>query len=378
MVPASEVIMRLASFSLFGLLGLVSLLGAACASTTGEPSSSGDEAVTGVTDLDAVEAELALVKDVQDEHGAWSRPEAKLQSGPCFKQTVGGSNGASYEFRRYRQGAAFFMKRGAGPMAGDKRAIRCIDVDITPLEKGDASIVALSGVTLDTVMRYHFGKPVGYDAGLGHLWANFERGTAEVKDSEHYCGFYGDSGERSPGADAFAQAITTCKEGGGSEDDCSSKAMTACKKAVVKDVARDTIDRPAFDTIDENPSMYLWGLQIPTNDNGSSYMSASLASAVYRYALKVGASHSAFTLTGDPIGKFVKLDWVAGQSDNEYTEHARFEHADAHHIIEAGIERLAITPKGADAKVVDAAFVLCTRTVNDSSRPTTAYQCRGL
>src|SRR4051812_44097351 len=122
--------MRFNSLHLFSLASI--LASVACSTGTAEPASTGDEAVTGVTDLGAVEAELALVKDVQDATGAWARSDATLRSGPCYKRTVGGPNGASYEYRRYRQGAAFFAKRGTEPMTGDKRPISCVDADITP------------------------------------------------------------------------------------------------------------------------------------------------------------------------------------------------------------------------------------------------------
>jgi hypothetical protein len=368
--------MRFYSFS-FALVATL-ITAAGCSAGVEDASAAGDEAITGVTDLSALEAELGLVKDVQ-EHGQWSRPEAKLAAGPCYKKTIAGPNGASFEVRRYKQGAAFFAKRGSGQLTGDKRAVECVDVDVADDGDKGPNTFALSGVALDMAMRFHLGKPVSYDGGLGHIYVDFERGEVEIGEPEHYCGIVGTSGEQSPGPEAFAQAITTCKQHGGGEDDCDAQAMKACEKAVAKDVIADTIDRPAFDSIDAYPSSYLYHLQMEQNDpkTPNVYVSGSLASLAYRYAYKVGSRRDAFTLSGDPLGPFVKMDQV-DNDDKTSVEHARFEHVDAHRVVTYNLERLAITPKSSDDHIVENAVVLCTRSLNDDFVPTTAFQCRGL
>src|SRR4029078_2248880 len=100
-------------------------------------------------------------------------------------------------------------------------------------------------------------------------------------------------------------------------------------------------------------------------------------SVAYRYALKVGARRNAFTLAGDPLGKFVKMEEVDNKDDTSVA-HARFEHLDAHRVVNFNVERLVITPKGSDEHIVETALVLCTRSLDDNFRPTTAFQCRGL
>jgi hypothetical protein len=372
--------MRLLPTSLFALASLATF---ACAAPADETTQGGSDAVTGVTDLSALEAELGFVKDTQSAAGAWSRPDAKLTAGSCYKSTIGSADGASYEFRRYTKGAAFFTKLGATAESGNKRPIACVDVDADYDDNGKPIVLSLNGLSLDLTMRLHLGKPTGWDAGLGHLYVDYERAMAEVGDSDHYCGIMGDSGTKSPGSDAYAQAITACKQQAGSEDVCGEKAMTACEKAVAKDIVADTIDRPAFPSTDDGVpgGVYFYSLQLdPGNKTGNqAYVNAGLLSAVYRYALRVAANRNAFTLTGDPVGKFVSFDQTNSNDMTTVSEHARFEKLDAHHLVSDGIERLAITPKGSDAKVVESAVVLCTRAVGgEYNQPTAAYQCRGL
>jgi hypothetical protein len=265
-------------------------------------------------------------------------------------------------------------------MTGDMRAVACVDLDVADDGNQGPNTFALSGVALDVAMRFHLGKPTMYDGGLGHLYVDFQRGTVEIGEPGHYCGMIGEAGGHTPGQEAFAQALATCKQHGGGEDDCTAKAMQSCEKAVAKDIVSDTVDRPAFDAIDASPASYLYHVQIERNDakDPYAYVSGGIASIAYRYAWKVGARQNAFSLDGDPLGKFVKMDEVPSQTDNRTIEHARFEHLDVHHLVDYNVERLAITPKGSDDKLVDGAMVLCTRSLGDDFQPTTPYQCRGL
>jgi hypothetical protein len=353
----------------------------ACTGTVADVTADGTEAVTGVTDFSAIEAEFGLVKDTQDAQGHWSRSDATLATGLCYKRTLGGAHGASYEVRRYRQGAAFFPKLGMTPATGDERPVSCIDFDIVPAEKGDDTVMSLGGVALDTAMRYHLGKPTGWDAGLGHLYTDFERGNVEVSGADHYCAFLGEV-DRSPGGDAYRNALASCKQTGASDDTCNQKAMTACESATTKDMVRDSIDRPTFDQGDAKPSTYFYYVQVadPENKDSQVDLQGPIAAAVYRYALKTATAHGAFTLAGDPVGKFQKFEYVeiVPSVPGEYAEHLRFEHMDAHHVVSAGVDQLAITPKGSDANIVASAAVLCTRTVGNEGEPTSDYQCRGL
>jgi hypothetical protein len=369
--------MRLASTTFLAVASLVAISG--CSAPAEETSGSSDD-VTGVTDLSALEAELGLVKDAQSAAGTWTRPESMLKAGPCYKKTIGGPDGARYEVRRYTKGAAFFAKLGAGAESGDKRPIACVDVDVDKDPNGDGPITnALDGIALDTAMRYHLGRALGDEAGLGHVWLDFDRGNVEIGDEDHYCGIFAESAVNTPGGKAYAQAITTCKQHGGSEDTCGEQAMTACEKAVATDVVADTIDRPAFPSFGASPGAYFYSVQAPASDpKAEGFVRGEVAAMVYRYAWKVAANRNAFTLAGDPVGKFVKVDATTSDDDKTSKRHARFEKLDAHDLVVDGIEQIAITPKGSDDQVIERAIVLCTRTMGYDGFATSLFQCRGL
>jgi hypothetical protein len=367
--------MRLLASSLLFVASVIAASG--CAAPASDDTSGSGDAITGVTDLTALEAELGLVKDVQAATGAWSRPDTKLKAGSCYKSTVGGAHGSRYEFRRYTTGAAFFTKLGATSLSGDERPVACVDLDVADA-KDQPTVLSLTGISLDLAMRYHLGKVTGWDAGLGHLYNDFERATVEVGDASHYCGIWAGLGPKSPGGDAFAQAITTCKQQAGSEDTCDAQAMDACEKATVKDILADTIDRPAFPSIDDSPSNYFYDLQIDGGKGNYTYLDAELVTVAYRYARRVGTQQNAFTLAGDPVGKYVSYDEQNSDDKTTMSQHARFEKLDAHHLVHWGIERLAITPKGSDATILESALVLCTRAVGEKNMPTAPYQCRGI
>jgi hypothetical protein len=370
--------MRLATTSL--LFAPFVLAVSACAGPAGNDTSGSGEAITGVTDFFALEAELGLVKDVEEASG-WSRPDAKLKAGSCYKSTVGGAHGARYEVRRYTTGAAFFTKLGAGALSGDERPVACVDLDGDDPKSGSTTLaLSLTGLSLDLAMRFHLGRVTGGGAGAGHTYNYFERATVEIGDPSHYCGIWAPLEPKSPGGEAYAQAITTCKQHSGDADTCDVQAMTACEKATTKDIVADTIDRPAFPFIAGSPEsdFYFYNLELDSRNGQYTYLDARLVSIVYRYGRRVGTQDNAFTLAGDPVGKYVGYDQQSSDDKTTVSEHARFEKLDAHHVVQNGIDRLAITPKGSDAHIVESAVVLCTRAVDSTNNPTVDYQCSGI
>jgi hypothetical protein len=372
--------MRLVALAL--VLASASFAIAGC-SAADETTADDSDALTGVTDLSALETELGLVKDVKaaGAAGTWTRPDAKLTAGPCYKQTMAGDFAASYEFRRYTKGAAFFSKLGAAPGEGDKRLVACVDIDVADDPSGDGpATFALSGVALDSAMRYHLGRASGSEGGLGHLWIDFDRGEVEIGEPGHYCGLLGGNAGIDPGLKAFNQATADCKQAGGNDDSCVEKAMAACEKAAGRDIKADTIDRPAFPSIDTSDATYFYDVHPSAFDtkNSAAHVPGGIASMVYRYSFLVGENKNAFTLAGDPVGKFVSFEDTVSDDASTVTQHARFEKLDAHHLLANGVERLAITPKGSDDKVVEKAIVLCTRTVGGDNEPTTSFECRGI
>src|SRR4051794_15791707 len=93
-----------------GLLVAVPACAASANGETGGPPS--EDEVVGITDLGTLERALSFTKDAADAQGHFRRSDAALHAGPCFKRTIGSANGASFEVRRYTNGAAFFHKKG--------------------------------------------------------------------------------------------------------------------------------------------------------------------------------------------------------------------------------------------------------------------------
>src|SRR5690349_15997207 len=108
------------------LLALVTFTTIACGQSadeiSGAPSAS-EADVVGVEDLAPLEAELGLVKDVKV-NGVWTRD---VKRGDCWQRAQAAE--PKWEFRRYKNGAAFFDKKGTAPATGDSRPVLCLDLE---------------------------------------------------------------------------------------------------------------------------------------------------------------------------------------------------------------------------------------------------------
>lgn len=165
-------------FAWIGLLSVTSLAG--CAATPHEEAASGSADIVGITDLSTLEQNLDLQRATPANPG----DTAALQAGECYRALIATPSWqATYEFRRYANGAAFWAKLGSGYNSGDQRPVICVD-----LHRAEGS-VSLSGAALDAVLRYDFGSFKGSDSGMGKTYLEFDRGAVllshyDVTDQE--------------------------------------------------------------------------------------------------------------------------------------------------------------------------------------------------
>jgi hypothetical protein len=317
------------------LLSAASLVLVACAGTTSPEEAVGDDDVVGIQDLTAVEKELRLVKDTKDAAGQRKRSEAQLEAGPCYKATKGGANPGSYEFRRYVQGAAFFRKEGSAPGTGEDRPVVCLDLDGVRDAEGRLFTAKVGRFELDAMVRYHLGRElrVGGADDSSHpevaMSFNFDRGIFRVAG------------------------------------------------AGLRPGETDTLDTPVF------RGRKLVELVVDPSEEGGALVTAPLARLVYAFAWNSAKEADLFTLTDDPVGKFVTTNFE-GAGEAKVTEHAQYEHLDAYRITALpraglpGSEKLFIAPKLAEGHLEDRAVVSCTRAIDRSGAALTRFECTGL
>lgn len=333
---------------------------AGCSAESSPADEVAEEDVVGVTDLTALESALGLAKDVKTKGGAYSRKDAILKSGPCYLLTRGpnATDAKSWEFRRYTNGAAFFRKLGTAPATGDQRPVACVDLD-----SAEGNTLALEGFALDAALRYGLGRLEGSDGGAGHAYLTFAKGEIEVRDAEHHCGFY-DLSTSEPSNDpawkAGSAEFADCRSQKGTEDQCNTYAYEACKAAFAADAAPLSVDRPKYQ------GNLVLGF-------GFADLQPQVAMVAYRFALKKAAESDAFSLTNDPIGRYVSHEGVS-----ELHSITHYDHADVDHSMEnPGVEAIRILTKGAPG-AKPAVLAECKRSIADTGVPTGAFTCTGL
>jgi len=308
------------------VLAGASLLTFGCASNVDDSTNAdSSDAVTGLTDLAEFEAEFAFIKDVKDEQGNYSRGQDRLASGPCYQSLMAGPGAESYQFRRYRDGAAFFKKLGAGPASGDKRPVLCADIDYQNSDGYYEGTVKASDFEIDAALRYRLGRRGRDDGAAGTLYADYSKGN--LRYINQFCENY--------------DALSVNSLGSG------------C----------------------------LGGADFP----GSMDPSGILMNVVYQYAWKASVQSDAYSFQDDPVGRFVSME-VDGGYDGAHDiprtfEHVRFEKLDAHVIFAAnGVQKVSITPKNSDGSIDGSAIVQCTKTPEIPTYPEGkgSIQCRGL
>lgn len=343
-------------------LSLVALAGlAGCANPSDEPTPEGASSdIVGVTDLTEMEAALGLEKDVKLPNGQWSRGDDKLKAGACWKSRFASADhdASTWEFRRYKNGAAFFRKAGVGALEGDQRAVRCVDVDVNT--SGAPETFAFEGLALDVVVRSKLGAFQGASGGAGHEYMDFARMPIAVQDADHLCGFHDLSGHEAsidPALRAGSEAMRRC---GGPDVDCAFVAIEACKLAFAADAQGDgSIDRPAFS-----------GLRFLETQDGS--IDPSVAAFAYRYAQKTNTDAKAFSMSTDPIGTYRATSQRPGDTITSY------EKMEVHHLTRAGVEGLYLTAPNQPGNPKPSAKASCERRLGANGQPVTGYACSGL
>jgi hypothetical protein len=306
------------SIGLFVLTALVFACGASQADDGDANGDVGEDDITGVQDLGALETELALTKDQRGANGQWKRPDAKLTAGGCYKQTKGSATPNDFEFRRYTEGAVFFRKLGAAPGAGDERPVLCLDLDIRGRDNVPETVTA-DRFEIDVMMRYDLGREQAAEGALGTEYFQFARGAMRVVDA-----------------------------------------------IPVPPGTTDSLDTPLF------RGGTFGGIDLGRAGENDP-INPSLAKLVFRFAWKDAKAEDKFTLHDDPVGKFVSSEWNGGT-----IQRIRYEHLDAHFIRSANTEALYITPKQSDTNLAANAAVTCTRNVDGQGKATTKFQCSGL
>lgn len=355
--------MKIAFASFLAMAALATMAG--CADhddATADDLGSDASEVVGVTDLTEMEAAFGLEKDVKLANGKWSRGDAQLKAGACWQARFGpnAAHPESWELRRYKTGAAFFRKLGVGPLEGDERAVRCVDIDAG--FGGQKETFSLEGISLDVAFRMKLGKLGGSEGAAGHLYMDFSRVSIEVQDADHLCGFYdltNNAKSIDPALKAGTTALTACNAAHGT--DCDAKSYAACKTAFAADTKGDgTIDRPAFR-----------GLRFVGLTDTS--LEPSVEAFVYAYAMKTDTDARKFSMAADPVGGFMSHKTVG------IDEIAIYEKLAVHHLTLNGqVEAMYLTGAGETGDPTAHAKASCTRSVDAHGTPTTAYACKGL
>lgn len=144
------------------LVAAANLVGCA-AEPARDAASSNDDDVVGATES------LAIEKAVGLEPGDGGDDD-KLHAGACYQALVEWGSTLAYGFRRYGNGAAYFVKEGTD------HSVVCVD-----RFEGKLKAHSLSGVVLDAVLRYDLGRlqkmdDVDIDGTKYPRWT-FERGN---------------------------------------------------------------------------------------------------------------------------------------------------------------------------------------------------------
>jgi hypothetical protein len=340
------------------------------AASDGAPSDTSD--LVGVPDLVAIETALGLEHDFPDASGTYARPQEKLAAGACY-QRLGGN--PRLIMNRYKNGAVFFPKKGSSPMdSGDRRSIWCVDLD---LGGPNPSTIELSRFTLDTVLRYNLGKPMGLGEAGGQTAFSCERGALKLRSPEEYCKPFSpamvprDLRTSEHAVQIFQSAYWDCLDQGTSQDACLARANASCVYEVAYDAKVSTIDQPSlFD------AYYVIEMAAPE-------LSPAQAMVAYAYATQKANESDVYSLADDPIGRFVSAE-SQGQGAAQW-QVARFERLDVHRLVTVtgadAQEGLYVTPKSSDRNVAGSALAKCTRSVSiagDRLTPTSAFACSGL
>lgn len=82
-----------------------------------------------------------------------------------------------YQFRRYKNGAVFFARKGSGYNSGDYRPIVCVDFTLT-----GGRHISLSGAALDAALRFDLGRIIGVGNPSEGSAILFQRGQLTFKD----------------------------------------------------------------------------------------------------------------------------------------------------------------------------------------------------
>jgi hypothetical protein len=313
--------------------------------------------VVGVEDLASVEAELGLVKDRRNADGQWSRGDAKLTAGACYKKAMAAN--PNWEFRRYVNGAAFFPSEQANvPGHGESRALTCVDVD---MEGDRGGALSIEGFALDAALRFHLGRPLGVDAAMMHVSVGFERGYLYGQGIDAYCGVHdlstGEGPPAPPAINAGVDAYFACHQGGGEDSACLSAAQKACVDSGKKEMATTMmLSRPSLNGVMVS--------EIHVAGEPGEYVPASLAAVTMRYAEKKAKSADIFNMSQDPVGTLTKIDH-GGVNGTGWITHARFSRLDVHYFIDASREVIAITPKSSDDNPEAHAVALCKRSIGN-------------
>lgn len=356
--------MKIAFASFLAMAALATMAG--CVNHDDDASSDdlGSDAseVVGVTDLTEMEAAFGLEKDVKLPNGKWSRGDAQLKAGACWQARfgAGAAHPENWELRRYKTGAAFFRKLGVGPLEGDERAVRCVDIDAG--FGGQKETFSLEGLSLDTAFRMKLGKLGGSEGAAGHLYLDFSRVSIEVQDADHLCGFYDLTGnEKSidPALKAGTTALNACSAAHGTS--CDTKSYDACKTAFAADTKGDgSIDRPAFR-----------GLRFVGLTDTS--LEPSVEALVYRYAMKTDTDARKFSMAADPVGEYKSHKTVG------IDEIAIYEKLAVHHLkLNGQVEAMYVTGATEITDPTAHAKATCTRKLDAKGEPTTAYACTGI
>ena len=147
---------------------LVSCLVGCAVEPTKDAAANDEDDVTGASDSRAIEKAVGL------EPGDGGTDE-KLHAGACYQALVAWHHALAFDYRRYGNGAAYFVKEGSD------HSVVCVD-----RFEGTFKAHSLSGVVLDAVLRYDLGRmqkmdQVDIDGSKYARWS-FERGNVVLDE----------------------------------------------------------------------------------------------------------------------------------------------------------------------------------------------------
>lgn len=225
-----------------------------------ESADASEDSVIGVTNLDTMEASFGLEKGTVDRKA--------LLDGQCYKAFIDDGDPdtwtpGEFEFRAYKNGAAYFAKKESGYNTGDYRPVLCVD-----FHPAYGTTASLSGVALDASWRFSLGKVTGKSAAPEGLFnIDFERGQLTIDGS----------------ADAKSRYAAALKRPTLVELDDAPTVMGQLKHVKVKGVYTDVMfDQP------HAVEHYIPGYQ---------------AFFAYRFAWRAQENSGYFTTGGDRLGQ---------------------------------------------------------------------------